>query len=130
MNEILFSGTIPLKPVTKKNSMQIARTKSGRPFLIQSKQYRDYAKQVGQFLQREEPITEPCNVEMVFYMPTRRRVDLSNLQSACLDVLVDNGILEDDNCKIVVTHDGSRVIMGDPEPRTIVTITKRGNDIC
>jgi two-component system response regulator (stage 0 sporulation protein A) len=43
------------------------------------------------------PIEGAVNVQMVFYMPTRRRVDLVNLQEAALDVLVRGEVLADDN---------------------------------
>ena len=56
-------------------------------------------------------------------MPTRRRVDLLNLLEASLDILVDAGILEDDNSSIVVSHDGSRVLYDKENPRAEITIT-------
>ena len=60
---------------------------------------------------------------MIFYMPTKRKVDLSNLQSACLDILVENKILADDNSAIVVAHDNSRVRYDKENPRTEIVIT-------
>lgn len=124
--EILYQGVIELPPITKKNSQEIhLNTKTGARWISQSKQYRLYAKNAQFFLHRDEPICESCNVQMIFYMPNRRRVDLSNLQSACLDVLVENRILEDDNAKIIRSHDGSTVLWTDTEhPRTEILITK------
>lgn len=51
----------------------------------------------------------PCNVQTVFYMPDKRRVDLSNLIAAIHDVLVECHVIEDDNYKIVHSTDGSHV---------------------
>lgn len=60
-------------------------------------------------------------------MPTKRRVDLSNLIEAVDDILVKAGVLEDDNYKIVQSHDGSRVLHDKENPRTEITIeTERG----
>jgi len=56
-------------------------------------------------------------------MPTRRRVDLTNLLEAIDDVLVHYGVLSDDNSSIIVSHDGSRVLYDKARPRTEVTIT-------
>lgn len=69
-------------------------------------------------------IDYPVNIKMLFYMETRRRVDLSNLLEAADDVLVDAGVIADDNSGIVAAHDGSRVLYDKEHPRTEVTITR------
>jgi Holliday junction resolvase RusA-like endonuclease len=70
----------------------------------------------------ETPINYPVNVKCLYYMPTHRRVDLVNLQECTLDVLVKHGVLEDDNSKIVVSMDGSRVFYDKKSPRTEIYI--------
>ena len=55
-------------------------------------------------------------------MPTRRIVDLTNLEEAIDDILVKYGVLKDDNSRILVSHDGSRVLYDKDNPRTEVTI--------
>ena len=89
-----------------------------------SEQYQQYAADCAIFMPKEEMIMDPVNVEAVFYMPTRRAVDLVNLQEALLDVLVAYRVIEDDNSKIVVSMDGSRVSYDKERPRTEVRITK------
>jgi len=69
-----------------------------------------------------KPIDYPVNVKMEFYMDTRRIVDLVNLQEACLDALVKAKILKDDNSRIVVSMDGSRVLYGGNLARTEIEI--------
>lgn len=71
----------------------------------------------------EEPIDYPVEVRCLFYMPTRRRVDLTNLLEGIDDVLVNASVLADDNSQIVVSHDGSRVLYDKENPRTEVEIT-------
>lgn len=68
-------------------------------------------------------IDQPVNVAAKFYMPTRRRVDLTNLNEALHDILVNYGILTDDNAKIIVSTDGSRVYWDKENPRIEVIIT-------
>ena len=68
-------------------------------------------------------IDQPVNVSAKFYMPTKRRVDLTNLNEALHDILVHYGVLTDDNAKIIVSTDGSRVCWDKVEPRTEVLIT-------
>lgn len=116
---------IPLPPVSKKNSQQIGRTKDGRPFIMQSGVYRKYEKEAAWFLRKkpEAPISRPVNVQCVFYMPTRRRVDKSNLEAAAHDLLVKYGILADDNRDIIATTDGSMVLYDKACPRTEIAIT-------
>lgn len=128
--------TIPLPPVTKKNSSQIIFTgqkcpvcKRGHtPRLLPNKKYREYEEAALWCLQRKEPITEPVNVQCLFYMPTLRRVDLVNLLEAACDVLVTAGVLADDNSGIVVSHDGSRVLLDREKPRTEIYITEAQNE--
>ena len=82
----LAKFTIPIKPVTKKNSSQIIYV-GGHPRLIPSKLYNEYEKNCGWFIPKIN-ITQPVNVKALFYMPTKRKIDLPNLQEALHDVLV------------------------------------------
>jgi Endodeoxyribonuclease RusA. len=116
--------TIPLPPVTKKNHSQIFRNKStGRPYIVPSKQYKEYEEQAGYYIPYKwQMIDKPVNVQAVFYMQTKRKVDLTNLLSAICDVLVHYGVLVDDNSNIIVSHDGSRVLYDKDRPRTEIEI--------
>lgn len=118
---------IPIAPITKKNHNQIITVK-GRPMIIPSKQYKQFEKDCGAFLTHVEPFLSPCNVKCEYYMPTRRRVDLVNLQEATLDILVRYGILIDDNSNVVVSMDGSRVYYDKENPRTEITLTEVENE--
>lgn len=122
MNRLCF--VIRLNPITKKNSQQILVNKAtGRPFISQSAKYRQYEKACAMFMPKlKEPINEPVNVKCVFYRDSRRRVDLSNLISACNDILVRYGILADDNRNVIYAQDGSRVFYSKEHPRTEITI--------
>lgn len=111
---------IPLNPITKKNHQQIV-SNGKRPFVIQSKAYREYEKQAMWFI-RPLGIDYPVNVKCLFYMKTHRRVDLVNLLEAIDDILVRAGALKDDNCEIVAGHDGSRVYYDKERPRTEIYI--------
>ena len=113
------------KPITKKNSMRmVTNKKTGRVFPIPSKQFVEYQKLfLGQVKRPKQPVDQPVNVQAVYYMPTKHRVDITNLLSATHDLLVDAGVLEDDNSKIVVGVDGSRVLYDKEHPRVIITIT-------
>ena len=120
MNEIKL--VIKLPPVTKKNSMQMIRnSKTQKPMLVPSKQYRRYESDSGWFL-KPLAISSPVNIRALYYMATRRKVDITNLESALLDVLVKHGVITDDNCRIVVSTDGSRVLYDKDNPRTEIYI--------
>lgn len=118
--------TIPMPPVTKKNSMRILHSsKTGRPFIMPSQKYMDYEAAALWHCKRakvQRPIEEPVEVKCLFYMPTRRRVDLTNLLESIDDVLVKSGVLKDDHSGIIVSHDGSRVRYDKDNPRTEVYI--------
>lgn len=119
-----YKFTIPLKPITKKNSQRIVKDKTGRPRIIQSSAYVKYEKQCAGFMPDIETIECKVNVKAVYYMPNNRRVDLTNLHEALHDILVHYGVLADDNCKIIVSTDGSYVDVDKWHPRTEVIITE------
>ena len=125
MNELRF--TIDLPPRSKKNSMQIlVNPRTKRPFISPSSAYKAYRKAALMLIPQEarQGIDYPVNVQCVYYMETRRRVDMCNLIEATLDVLVDAGVLADDNSNIVAGHDGSRVLYDKEHPRTEIIITR------
>jgi Holliday junction resolvase RusA-like endonuclease len=118
--------TIPLFPVTKKNHQQIRRNhKTGKPFIAQSEQYIQYENDCCKLITGayRKKIDYPVNLAAVFFMPTARRVDLVNLIEALQDILVKAGVLADDNSQIVVSTDGSKVLIDRQRPRTEVNIT-------
>lgn len=120
--------TIPLVPVSKKNSQQILVNRAtGRPFIMPSKQYKEYEAAAGWFIPKVETIREAVNVKCVFYMPTRRKCDLPNMLESIDDVMVKYGLLEDDNFTIIQSHDGSRILYDKERPRTEVHITNVEN---
>ncbi len=118
---------IPIAPRTKKNSQQIIKIR-GRYMIIPSKAFRDFEKEALSYLPFVDPFLSPCNVKCEYYMPTRRKVDLVNLQEATLDILVKAGILIDDNSNVVVSMDGSRVYYDKENPRTEIEITEVQNE--
>lgn len=126
----MIKFTIPLAPISKKNSQRIMTNRAtGKPFIMPSAQYKQYERDAAHFIPRGVHITEPVNVQCLFYMPTRRKVDLTNLLEAIDDVMVKAGLLADDNADVVQSHDGSRVFYDKANPRTEIYITRGiGND--
>ena len=123
MEKLMF--TILGKPITKKNSQRIVVCKN-RPMILPSKAYLKYEKDCKKYMPDTKQIDYPINVKAVYYMPTHHRVDLTNLHEALHDILVKYNVIADDNCKINVSTDGSRVLYDRENPRTEVTITKAG----
>lgn len=115
--------TLGIAPITKKNHSQIIKVK-GRLMVIPSKQYREFEKACAEFIPQMpfQMFDCPVNVKCEYYMPTKRKVDLVNLEEATLDVLVKYGILLDDNSNIVASMDGSRVFYDKQNPRTEIEI--------
>lgn len=120
-------------PRTKKNSMTIAGSGRRCPrcgkfekLWIRQGSVHDEWKDAALWQLRpkapREPISSPVGIRCLFYMKTRRRVDLLNLLAAVDDLLVEAGILADDNCNIVVSHDGSRVLYDAKNPRAEIFI--------
>lgn len=116
---------IPLAPVTKKNSQRILFNKNtGRPFIMPSRAYKTYEAAALRYLRPlpSEPIDYLVNVQCVFGLPNKRRVDLNNLLEAATDILVKAGVLADDNYRVVAGHDGSRCKLAKTQPYTHIRI--------
>ena len=121
--------TIPICPRTKKNHSQVI-TVGGRPRVIPSKQYTQFEKDCGYYINcKNLAISEPVNIKCVYFMDTHRKVDLINLLGATMDILVHYGVITDDNSKIAYSHDGSRVDFDKNNPRTEIEITSIGGDV-
>lgn len=76
-------------PRTKKNSQRIVVKPNGARFIKPSAQYEAYERNcLSQLYGKRWRLTGPLNVACVYYMATRRKVDLCNLLEASLDILV------------------------------------------
>ena len=95
-----------------------------------SAKYRQYAKDAARYLTPKPPRPIDCsiNIRCLFYLPTRRRTDLTNLLEAVDDILTDAGIIADDHYGIVAGRDGSRCFWDKDSPRTEIYITKMPAD--
>lgn len=122
---MMIEITIPLQPISKKNSQQIMINKStGKPFIMPSKKYKLYENAAVGFIPFIDTIDYPVNVKCLFYMETRRKCDLTNMLEAIDDILVKAAVLSDDNYTVIESHDGSRVLYDKENPRTEIYITK------
>lgn len=126
--------TILGDPRTKKNSMMIAGSgtkcptcgKFHKQFIRQGKAHDKFFRQslVQVHPIPRKPIDYPVHCCYIFYMKTRRIVDGKNLEAAIDDLLVSAGVLKDDNSRIIVSHDGSRVRYDPIRPRVEIRITR------
>ena len=115
---------LPVKPITKKNSRRWAPIgKTGIWKLIPSEAYEQYERDCGLFIRcKGLNISCPVNMRVIFYIDSDRESDISNYFEAVADMLVHYQVLADDNRKIVVSWDGSRVYVDRKNPRTEITI--------
>ena len=121
---------IPLLCRSKKNSQEIRHNRAtGKPFIAQSKLYTEFERECGYFLNKYKTnISYPINLKCTFYVPDRRKRDLSNLLNAIQDVLVKYKVIADDNYNIVQSVDGSRIIYEKNRQETIVEIEECENN--
>lgn len=112
-------------PATKKNSMQIFRHRTtGKPFVSQSERYKQYERDclrqiTGKY---KKNLKGTYNMKCVYYRKTRHTVDLCNLLAATCDILVKANVIDDDNFKVIASHDGSRVCFDKDNPRVEIEI--------
>ena len=139
MAETLWSCVILGDPRTKKNSMIIAGSgpkcptckKFKKQWPRQGPQHDVYFKRARRQITRLPPqaISTPVHCKYLFYMQTLRKVDGLNLEAAIDDLLVEADVLEDDNSRIVISHDGSRVLYDPYNPRVEITITDASDEV-
>ena len=94
---IVLGGRIP----SKKNSKQIIR-RGNRSMLVSSRAHSIWHTDAMWQLkeQRTRPMEGKIGIEMMFYFPDKRRADLTNKAESIMDLLVDAGIIEDDNANV------------------------------
>lgn len=121
--------TIYGNPRTKKNSQRIV-SRGKYHSILPSKAYMEYSKHLilifreGTARRHTEPLQEPITLMCHYYMKTRGRVDKINLEEATHDILVDNGVLKDDDATIIASTDGTRVFYSKENPRVEIYISK------
>lgn len=92
-----LEGSVP----SKKNSRQLF-VRGGKMFNIPQKNYREWHEMASWQLKNKvsEPISK-CEIEITFYSGDKRKYDLTNKAESVMDLLVDNGIIDDDNYEVV-----------------------------
>lgn len=118
-------------PYVKKSNMKLVM-RGKKLVRIPTANYTAWAtsahEQIARHINPGSPINHPINLQCHFYVRTYGVVDLSALYEGIQDELVKMGVLEDDNFKIVASHDGSRVFVDPENPRMEIEISAR-NDI-
>lgn len=126
----MIKFTLPVKPITKKNSGRIVM-RGSYPKLFPSEQYERFEKDTQPYFinvkNQVGVINYPINMQCLFYMDVHRKVDLCNLLNAVDDSMVKSGLIIDDNRDIIASHDGSRVFFDKHNPRIEITITEMKN---
>jgi len=94
---LVVNGRTP----SKKNSKQIIYVR-GKPLIISSKDYAIWHKTALQTLKTAPKFNGNTKaVVLCFYSENKRKFDLSNKAESIMDLLVDAGILQDDNYEVV-----------------------------
>lgn len=95
---ITILGRIP----SKKNSTWNFISK-GRIIRLPSQKHKEWHKDGMLQLTGQKAIPTPCSLTISFWFPDARKTDLSNKAESIMDLLVDYGILPDDNCVEIPT---------------------------
>ena len=100
--------------------------KRKKQFVRQGRAHDKYAFDAARFLnpRPKEPIGTEVHLVYKLYMQTKRRVDDLNLYASLDDILVHEGILQDDCIKYIRNRDGSRVFYDKENPRAEIYIYK------
>jgi Holliday junction resolvase RusA-like endonuclease len=96
MGHIIIQGRIP----SKKNSTWTVMVR-GRAIRLPSQKYKEWNNDAKQQLIGQDKIPNGSHLVLHFYMPDKRRADLTNKAESIMDTLVDSGLLEDDSYQII-----------------------------
>lgn len=121
MITIALKGNVP----SKKNSKQII-CRGSRPMLLPSESYKAWHETQMWILKRFRP-PEPLKsvkVEITLYAESARKADLTNKAESIMDLLVDAGILHDDNWFEVGDLHLKFGGIDREDPRALIEITK------
>lgn len=132
--EELVKYVIPLDPKPKKNTHRIAGCgkrcpvcgKYAKQFIRNADKTTEFGFKAARYLEPrpKKPIDEPVWLIYRIYTETQHRKDDLNLYEALDDILVKEGILKDDDRKIIRSRDGSRVLYDKANPRAEIYIMK------
>lgn len=112
---IILQGQTP----SKKNSKRLFH-KNGRNIIISSKQYLEWEKTARIAViewkkANHYTLTYPIRLHMFFYRDSKRRWDYNNIGQGVQDILVDAGIIEDDDAyHCIPVYDGFEVDKDNP----------------
>ena len=130
--ELLVKYVIPLDTRAKKNSHRIAGSgprcpmcgKFQKQFIRNGSTATDFAFRAAQYLTPRPVKSFGGQVHLIYrvYTATWHKKDDLNLYEALDDILVKEGILADDNRKIIRSRDGSRVLYDKDNPRAEIYI--------
>lgn len=113
---------------SKKNSRQFVGTK-GKPRLLPSKQYRQWADDVLWQLKVHPAVGRrwkyPLTAYFKFYRKTKRRFDYNNLSQGPLDLLVDAGIIEDDSMNHIIPNFSAGWAIDKKNPRVEIFLEEK-----
>lgn len=115
----VFRGEV----ASKKNSKVLARVK-GRPMLLPSRKFQEWEKRARLAIMAEGSPPEPlkaARLSMVIYHGDLIRRDSNNATQGVQDVLVDMGVLEDDNWMVIGTPEVAHMVDVE-DPRMEVTV--------
>lgn len=115
----VFRGEV----ASKKNSKVLARVR-GRPMLLPSRKYQEWEKRARLAIMAGGKPSEPfkaARLFMVIYHGDLIKRDSNNATQGVQDVLVDMGVLEDDNWMVIGTPEVSHMVDVE-DPRLEVTV--------
>lgn len=118
--------------LSKKNSKQIIRKRSGAPVIVSNPAAKanenDMVDQFSiQTIRQKKPVKR-CKISVEVYQPTAQRRDLDNQLTAILDALVKAEVIADDSFKCVIEEKVRFGGIDKNEPRAIVIITEVKDD--
>ena len=116
---IAIHGQVP----AQKNSKQIAyNPKTRKPFIMTNSRVKEWQMSAAVDLLGVSFIPGEVKISMKFWNIDFRKRDIDNMMTSILDLLKNNGVIEDDNCFVVKKISGEFVGVDKKDPRAEIIV--------
>lgn len=119
MEKITIYGQVP----AQKNSKQIAyNPRTRKPFIMTNSRVKEWQMSASVDLLKASFVAGPVEINMKFWNIDARKRDVDNMIISILDLLKNNGVIEDDNCFIVRKVSGEFAGVDKANPRAEICV--------
>lgn len=109
-------------PAQKNGKSIVVNKRTGKPFIVSNEKVRAWKLMTAYDIPVAARVEGEVEISLKFWNKDARKRDLDNMMTSVLDLLKNNGVIEDDNCFIVKKLSGEFMGVDKENPRVEVEI--------